>query len=155
MSQDPSGEEGVEPAPTGLCECGSGRARTQCHGSAEYEDLITRGAEMARFQAEIHWAIDAERQKHQGLGRPIQSLLLPDGRRVVFVGKRRLTGRWKTFPDFLMTYIADRFESACGNAELAKPAAERHHHRGWLIGDVQLFSASPAPRYGVLLGRLA
>jgi hypothetical protein len=26
--------------------------------------------------------------------------------------------------------------------------------RGWLIGDVQLFSASPTPRYGVLLGPL-
>jgi len=131
MSSGPSEEGGVEPAFVGLCECGSGRIRAQCHGRAEYEQMITRGADLARFQAELHWAMDAERQKHQGLGRPIQSLMLPDGRRVVFVGTRRFAGRWKTFPDFLMTYIADRFESAWGNAELAKPPAERHPLLNW------------------------
>lgn len=114
------------------CSCGSGLKAKRCHDCGSHLSTMTAGIEMAHRQSQMQWFLAQQeererlRQRHQGLGRPIISVVLGDGTRVVAVGRRRFRGRWKTFPDFLMHYIKVQFESVWGNAELAKPAEDRH-----------------------------
>ena len=67
----------------------------------------------------------------QGLGRPIISCE-DHGYRVVAIGKQlRWSKGWRTFPDFLFDYIKLVLTPEWGNAELAKPEAQRHPLMGW------------------------
>ncbi len=67
-----------------------------------------------------------QRERQQGLGRPIISELF-QGYRIVAVGSRIYYSKtWQTFHDFLFHYIASVFGQEWGNAELAKPEAYRH-----------------------------
>ncbi len=43
----------------------------------------------------------------------------------------RYSSKWKTFPDFLSDYIKEIIDPAWGNAEIAKPFAERHILLQW------------------------
>jgi len=69
----------------------------------------------------------------QGLGRPIISFEdNQHGYRIVCVGKQiRWSKNWRTFPDFLSDYIKSLLTAEWGNAELAKPDAERHPILRW------------------------
>lgn len=107
------------------CTCGSGRKYKHCHGGPDYFNTITRGAEAAQIARQLAVVADGGRQRIQGLGRPIQSAATEEAR-IVIVGHRRFSGRWKTFADFLMFYIAQQFESEWGNGELAKAREDRH-----------------------------
>lgn len=78
------------------------------------------------MHAEVLSALGKQRQRHQGLGRAIESWVTPEGTRIVQVGVRRLKGKWKTFPDFLMDYIKRLFDADWGNTELSKATEERH-----------------------------
>jgi hypothetical protein len=107
------------------CTCGSGKKFKYCHGGPVYFNTITRGAEAAQIARQLAMAADRERQRTQGLGRPIQSAAIQEARMVI-VGHRRFSGRWKTFADFLMFYIKQQFEGEWGNNELAKVPEDRH-----------------------------
>lgn len=87
------------------CPCGSGKKFKRCHGgpNADYEAMVSRGAEEAQRRAEIH---RIQQQRQQGLGRPIIATQIAD-RRVVAVGDRQFVGPWPTFHDFLYSYIFD------------------------------------------------
>jgi hypothetical protein len=67
-----------------------------------------------------------QRERQQGLGKPIISLDF-NGRRHVAVKNRLLASkRWVTFHDFLLDYIKTAIGPEWGNAEIAKPPERRH-----------------------------
>lgn len=81
---------------------------------------------MEQYRAREH-----QRVAQQGLGRPIIAHEF-HGYRFVAVGpKLYYNNRWKTFHDFLQHYIKDVLGGEWGNAELKKPAAERHPLLNW------------------------
>jgi hypothetical protein len=120
------------------CLCGSGRKFKHCHAGAEYalptllaRDMAERQIiEQGRRLFEKHRTQELQRQKQQGLGRPIISIE-HKGYRFVAVGNRLHYGKWKTFPDFLTDYIKQTLRREWGNAEIAKPLAERHPIMQW------------------------
>jgi hypothetical protein len=115
------------------CFCGSRRKFKHCHGGVQHtlpnllaRDRIEREiVEQGRRHFEKHKAQELQRQKQQGLGRPIISIEYK-GYRFVAVGNKLHYGKWKSFPDFLTNYIKDTLGGEWGNAEIAKPLAERH-----------------------------
>lgn len=75
---------------------------------------------------ERHKADELIRQQQQGLGNPIIATKFKD-RQVVAVGNTIYhSPRWKTFQDFLSDYLKMTLGQEWGNAEIAKPLAERH-----------------------------
>jgi hypothetical protein len=120
------------------CLCGSGRKFKHCHGRPQHAlpNLIAKAqlekqiiAEGTR-QLERHKARELQRQKQQGLGRPIISTE-HKGYRFVAVGSRLFHGKWKTFADFLGHYIKVVLGGDWGNGEIAKPLPERHPVMQW------------------------
>jgi hypothetical protein len=84
-------------------------------------------------------ALRAQRERQQGLGRPIISTQFKD-QRVVAVGNRLFTSpKWRTFHDFLLDYIKDVLGQEWGAAEQAKALTERHPIMQWIasIGSAQ------------------
>jgi hypothetical protein len=75
---------------------------------------------------EQHRAAERIRQAQQGHGRPIIGFKAGDHQMVAVRNTVYFSDQWKTFPDFLSDYIRAKLESAWGNAEIAKPFAERH-----------------------------
>lgn len=120
------------------CFCGSGRKFKHCHGGVQHtlpallardkleKELIAQG----RRHFEKHKVQELQRQKQQGLGRPIISIEYK-GYRFVAVGNQLHYGKWTTFPDFLANYIKQTLGGEWGNAEIAKPLAERHPLMQW------------------------
>lgn len=108
------------------CPCGSGRKFKRCHGFDTREAMGGLGLPTARADAKR-----VQRERQQGLGKPIISAEWK-GHRFVAVGGRLVASpKWKTFHDFLMDYIRTAFGSDWGNAEISKPAAERHPVVTW------------------------
>lgn len=110
------------------CPCGSGRKYKRCHGAVRNSDpgltpeLIAYERRLAHF---------TQRQRQQGLGRPIISGQLGK-RRIVAVKNRLLHAEgWKTFHDFLLEYIKIALGRDWGNAEIAKPLQDRHPILQW------------------------
>ena len=86
------------------------------------------GFDKARARAD---AERVQRERQQGLGKPIISVDF-NGRRLVAVKNRLLhSKRWLTFQDFLLDYIKIAIGSAWGNAEIAKPLEQRHPILVW------------------------
>jgi hypothetical protein len=76
-------------------------------------------------------AEEIQRQKQQGFGRPIISVV-HQGYRFVAIGSRLYySPKWKTFTDFLGDYIKLTFGGEWGNAELKKPFEKRHPLIQW------------------------
>lgn len=120
------------------CFCGSGRKFKHCHGGPQYtlpvllahNSIEQQIIEQGQRHFEKHRIQELQRQRQQGLGRPIISIEYK-GYRFVAVGNKLHYGKWKTFPDFLSAYIKDALGEAWGNAEIAKPLAERHPLMQW------------------------
>lgn len=92
----------------------------------------------ARMLAKIAYSMAAATGALQDLAEP--SPLVP-----AILGHEDTIGHW-------VGSIDEPNEAHAG--QLHRVAVVSDHGRGLLIGDVQLFSASPTPRYGVILGRL-
>jgi hypothetical protein len=120
------------------CFCGSNRKFKHCHGGPQHElpRLIAQDkmekeiVELGRRHFERHKNQELQRQKQQGLGRPIISTEFK-GYRFVAVADKMYYGKWKTFADFLSHYIKDVLDPEWGNAEIAKPFSERHPVLQW------------------------
>jgi hypothetical protein len=120
------------------CFCGSKRKFKHCHGRPQHElpNLVAQAKlqksimEQARRHLERHKTQELQRQKQQGLGRPIISAEFKEYR-LVAVADKAYTGKWKTFADFLGFYIKDVLAGEWGNAEIAKPFADRHPVMQW------------------------
>ncbi len=103
--------------------------------------------EKVRARAE---ADQVQRERQQGLGRPILSLQDPaSGQRLVFVKNRLMHSKgWVTFFDFLGAYITTAMGRDWANAEIAKPLEERHPILRWyqkLCDFQRTFMKEPAP----------
>jgi hypothetical protein len=120
------------------CFCGSSRKFKHCHGGVQHTlpALLARDRvekeiiEQGRRHFEKHKVQELQRQKQQGLGRPIISMDYK-GYRFVAVGNKLHYGKWKSFPDFLANYIKQTLGGEWGNAEIARPLAERHPLMQW------------------------
>ena len=120
------------------CFCGSGHKFKHCHGGVQHTlpVLLTRDRvekeilEQGRRHFEKHKVQELQRQKQQGLGRPIISIE-HKGYRFVAIGNQLLYGKWKSFPDFLADYIKQTLGGEWGNTQIAKPLAERHPLIQW------------------------
>lgn len=110
------------------CPCGSGKKFKRCHGAPDYHEDFARQIRDGLAHAE---AIRVQRERQQGLGRPIISAEA-FGQRFVAVKNRLLHSRkWKTFHDFLCDYIKMAIGPEWGNVELAKPLEQRHPILVW------------------------
>jgi SEC-C motif len=111
------------------CPCGSGKKFKRCHGgpNADYEEMISRGADEAQRRAEIH---RIQQQRQQGLGRPIIATQIAD-KRIVAVGDRQFVGPWPTFHDFLYSYIFDVLSHDWFDAQAQLEQSDRHPIMGW------------------------
>jgi SEC-C motif len=114
------------------CPCGSGLKYKKCHASPGGPPAGKAFA-LPNLQHVLEQMRAGERirQTQQGLGRPIVALKSGD-RQIVAVGNKvYFSDKWKTFPDFLADYMKQKLGSYWGNAEIAKPLAERHPVMQW------------------------
>lgn len=114
------------------CPCGSGVKFKHCHGVNSQPFMAPPGlyTEIQRSLA-VHEAREIQRKQQQGLGKPIISALHEGKRLIAVKNKFHLSGRWKTFHDFLFDYIKNILTPDWGNKELAKPHGNRHTILQW------------------------
>lgn len=131
------------------CPCGSGKKYKHCCGShaaqANSARTFDTNALEAAAQAELgkHEAREHRRRLIQGLGRPIISLE-HQGYRVVIVGNEvRYSKSWRTFHDFLLSFIKQTLTPEWGRTELNKPEADRHPMMAWVTKAQALARAEP------------
>jgi hypothetical protein len=111
------------------CPCGSGKKFKHCHGilgthyPPDILDIARRGQKSA--------AQERIRQAQQGLGKPVISAHWQDHQFVAVGNKLHYSKGWKTFIDFLSDYLKIKVGAEWGNAEIAKPLAERHPLMQW------------------------
>ncbi len=114
------------------CPCGSGKKYKRCHGDLASLERIDKLMSVAPIMLARHEAKEVQRIEQQGLGRPIISTTMKNGRRVVAVKNRLLfSDKWVTFHDFLMDYVKYVLGADWGNAELRKPLDQRHPILRW------------------------
>jgi hypothetical protein len=110
------------------CPCGSGKKFKSCHEAPH--STASSSPDIQAAIDELH-ARQKRQQQQQGLGRPIFSTMVGD-ERLVAVGDRIYRSRkWKTFHDFLLSYIRDVMGGSWGDEELQKPREARHPLLNW------------------------
>lgn len=113
------------------CPCGSGRKYKKCHGAVQLPQIEAGLVPHIRAATNRAMAQQVQRERQQGLGRPIISAEA-FGRRFVAVKNRLLhSDKWQTFHDFLGAYLAAAMGTDWGNAELGKPLDQRHPVLVW------------------------
>ena len=120
------------------CPCGSGKKYKKCHGSFEQKDEpadlppeVWAELDQKRKQME---ALRIQREKQQGLGRPIVSHT-HHGYRFVAVGAKlhwQKEERWKTFHVFLSDHFVSWLGAKWVAEEKGKSPAQRHTIIKWL-----------------------
>jgi hypothetical protein len=105
------------------CPCGSRKKYKRCHGSLPQLTSLPPIAETARSRIE---AARVQRERQQGLGKPIVSAQFAGGRLVAVKNRLLQSKGWRTFHDFLCDYIKMALRSEWGNAEIAKHLEQRH-----------------------------
>lgn len=122
--------EKLRPGRNDPCPCGSGAKYKRCHGrnltrTPPSRDDRNRGSSLSDVIARME-AQQAQREKQQGLGRPIISEMFQDYR-IVAVGNRVFYSKqWRTFHDFLLYYLPTILGRDWGANEEAKPLDARH-----------------------------
>ena len=101
------------------CPCGSGKKYKRCHGSTNATELGSGLPWLASVEASSD-AARVQRERQQGFGKPIISAT-HKGQRFV-AGENRLfhSDGFRTFHDFLMSYIKAAIGVEWGNAEPSK-----------------------------------
>jgi hypothetical protein len=96
-------------------------------------------------------ALNARREKQQGLGRPIIAAKLRDHQMVAVGNRVHFSTKWRTFHDFLRDHLFSLLGKEWGEAELAKPPEERHRILRWFdqAGNHGLHHAPPRGDSGV------
>jgi hypothetical protein len=110
------------------CPCASGKKYKRCCGSSIVGVNENSSADKLRLRAE---AERVQRERQQGLGKPIISANFKGSRIVAVKGRLLHSKQWRTFEDFLFDYIKMKLGPAWGNAEIAKPLGERHRILIW------------------------
>lgn len=109
------------------CPCGSGAKYKRCHGKLNAGPSEADVTHLLKQQE----AAERIRQEQQGLGRPIIATEFGDHQVVAVRNRVFFAKEAKTFTDFLMGYAKTVLDPAWGNAEIAKPLAERHTIMQW------------------------
>lgn len=113
------------------CPCGSGKKFKRCHGAVSSPIPVVR-RDMSQMMRRAE-AARVQREHQQGLGRPIISAQTASGHRVVAVSNTvHFSHKWKTFHDFLLSYIQQKFGEEWASLEQAKPIDKRHPLINWL-----------------------
>ena len=114
------------------CPCGGGKKFKHCHGKfSEGGELPFPRDDVFQVKLQELEADDAQRQKQQGLGKPIISTDF-QGQRVVAVGNRVYhSPRWKTFHDFLREYVFMVLGKEWTEEQREKPPSNRHQIIRW------------------------
>jgi hypothetical protein len=111
------------------CPCGSGKKFKRCHGVFDTR-FPPRSQDVAPI-IENAAARERIRQAQQGLGKPVISAHWQDHQFVAVGSALHYSKSWKTFIDFLNDYLKAKIGAEWGNAEIAKPLAERHPLMQW------------------------
>lgn len=153
------------------CPCGSGKKWKKCHLLTSDRGAPPKAArhDGARSPAASSWhhadsdvipdevmarvrdAMEQRRRDEERFGkvRPLVSTVF-NGYRIVGVGSVvHWSKTWRTFVDFLLYYIRHVLGAEWGNAELAKPASERHPVIQWFQHSGRFMSATPANEAGL------
>src|SRR5438105_4603948 len=91
------------------CPCGSGQKYKRCHGAVRPMNPQSRRMspeemrEMQQFLEQTR-AADIERERQHGRGRPFVSFDFGKHKLVAVGNEVHWSERWKTVPDFLMSY---------------------------------------------------
>lgn len=114
------------------CPCGSGEKYKRCClarglGLVEVADAAHRGLPMLRARE----AAEADRRARFGEGRPPITAEWKGFKFVAVGSALHYEKEWNTFPDFLMDYVVQVLGEPWFNAELARPAGERHPVMEW------------------------
>lgn len=111
------------------CPCGSRKKFKHCHGVLGTRYPLDTPA-IASLRQNLA-ARERIRQAQQGLGKPVMSAHWQDHQFVAVGNKLHYSKIWKTFIDFLGDYLKTKIGAQWGNAEIAKPLAERHPLMQW------------------------
>lgn len=102
------------------CPCGSGKKYKRCHGAVSPEP-------QSQFQSSEHFQASELIRKHQqGQGRPIIAAKIANHQIVAVGSTIYYSKNWKTFPDFLGSYIFAKLGKDWAASEFAKPVEARH-----------------------------
>ena len=106
------------------CYCGSGKKFKKCHGATENQPKLrpidSSLNNVIKRKIDENKALELQRRKQQGLGKPIISANFK-GRRFVAIGKElRWSEKWKTFHDFLFDYLKMMIQIALLNKYIFK-----------------------------------
>jgi len=118
------------------CPCGSGKKFKHCHGgihSANSGFAAMQPNLDAVIQQKIQEleALRVQREKQQGLGRPIISTEFKGHRRVAVGNRLHSSKQWKTFQDFLRDYLIQSLGQEWFKGELQKSEDQRHQIVRW------------------------
>src|SRR5262249_848533 len=87
------------------CPCGSGKKYKKCHGETGVPSRNPGTKTDIASVLDQAFAHEKQREKQQGMGRPIISARVGE-RRFVAVGSEIFASeKWKTFHDFLISYL--------------------------------------------------
>jgi hypothetical protein len=116
------------------CPCGSGKKYKKCHGafpSGRQAELPPHVWDSIDEHVKEMTALHAQRQKQQGLGRPIIAGMVDD-HRIVAVGKTvHASKSWQTFHDFLRHFFLESLDRTWLNAQAALLPEQQHIVLRW------------------------
>ena len=113
------------------CPCGSGKKYKKCCYLRQPPLKIQNvPPEVIKKLHEIQVDED-ERHKRYGDVRPIIHTKFKDHDFVAVGPELHYSKKWKTFPDFLCSYIATKLGKDWGNTEIKKPLEYRHQIMKW------------------------
>lgn len=115
------------------CPCGSGKKYKLCHEKAPRQELkekLLTGEFLHRHLKEQE-ALEIQRHKQQGLGKPIISAEVKGNRFIAVGNELHWSPKWKTFHDFLGNYIEICFGKDWWFGEINKGTNKKHPILKW------------------------
>lgn len=113
------------------CPCGSGKKYKKCCYWKKNSSNIPHKDFAIMRKIKEQQEKDKQRQKLYGNVRPIIHADFKGYKFVAVGSELHWSKKWKTFPDFLLSYIATRLGKEWGSSELNKPFEERHQIIKW------------------------
>ncbi|MER8622890.1 hypothetical protein [Mesorhizobium sp. M1143] len=115
---------------TNACECGSGRTHRECHGHYfNHLDLLSPAAQEISSivgNSDFNAAIALSHKREYGYGRLPESWVKDDVRHVRVNNITYKSAYWRTFNDFLFSFLQISFGRDWWQAERSKPLTDRH-----------------------------
>lgn len=141
------------------CPCGSGNKYKYCHGGiystkVNTDTLAPVLGPIIEKSRKQHAASEHQRKIQQGLGKPILSADV-DGTRTVAVNNRIYqSDKWKTFHDFLTSYLINKLDKGWFFSEVSKSTEGQHPIAAWYIASRQYQQTIPINESGIRSGKM-